>query len=301
MNMNDNRNLALDALREAREAVEPALEERYGIEEGPAAKLYEAMRYSLLSGGKRIRATLVMETCKMLGGRAEAALPFACAVEMIHTYSLIHDDLPCMDDDDLRRGKPTNHKVFGEAVATLAGDGLLTDAFSVCAMNPYVSGDCAATAVALLSGAAGSYGMVRGQMADLYGESHEMTEEQLVELHLGKTGAMICVSVQLGCLAAGLSPNDEITEKLTLFARNIGLVFQIVDDILDVTSSSEVLGKNIGMDAEKNKTTFMRFFTPEDARAYAAGLTADAIAQVESIPGSERLIALALLLCEREK
>ena len=299
--MNDNRNLALDALREAREAVEPALEERYGIEEGPAAKLYEAMRYSLLSGGKRIRATLVMETCKMLGGRAEAALPFACAVEMIHTYSLIHDDLPCMDDDDLRRGKPTNHKVFGEAVATLAGDGLLTDAFSVCAMNPYVSGDCAATAVALLSGAAGSYGMVRGQMADLYGESHEMTEEQLVELHLGKTGAMICVSVQLGCLAAGLSPNDEITEKLTLFARNIGLVFQIVDDILDVTSSSEVLGKNIGMDAEKNKTTFMRFFTPEDARAYAAGLTADAIAQVESIPGSERLIALALLLCEREK
>ena len=301
MNMNDNRNLALDALREAREAVEPALEERYGIEEGPAAKLYEAMRYSLLSGGKRIRATLVMETCKMLGGRAEAALPFACAVEMIHTYSLIHDDLPCMDDDDLRRGKPTNHKVFGEAVATLAGDGLLTDAFSVCAMNPYVSGDCAATAVALLSGAAGSYGMVRGQMADLYGESHEMTEEQLVELHLGKTGAMICVSVQLGCLAAGLSPNDEITEKLTLFARNIGLVFQIVDDVLDVTSSSEVLGKNIGMDAEKNKTTFMRFFTPEDARAYAAGLTADAIAQVESIPGSERLIALALLLCEREK
>ena len=301
MNMNDNRNLALDALREAREAVEPALEERYGIEEGPAAKLYEAMRYSLLSGGKRIRATLVMETCKMLGGRAEAALPFACAVEMIHTYSLIHDDLPCMDDDDLRRGKPTNHKVFGEAVATLAGDGLLTDAFSVCAMNPYVSGDCAATAVALLSGAAGSYGMVRGQMADLYGESHEMTEEQLVELHLGKTGAMICVSVQLGCLAAGLSPNDEITEKLTLFARNIGLVFQIVDDVLDVTSSSEVLGKNIGMDAEKNKTTFMRFFTPENARAYAAGLTADAIAQVESIPGSERLIALALLLCEREK
>ena len=301
MNMNDNRNLALDALREAREAVEPALEERYGIEEGPAAKLYEAMRYSLLSGGKRIRATLVMETCKMLGGRAEAALPFACAVEMIHTYSLIHDDLPCMDDDDLRRGKPTNHKVFGEAVATLAGDGLLTDAFSVCAMNPYVSGDCAATAVALLSGAAGSYGMVRGQMADLYGESHEMTEEQLVELHLGKTGAMICVSVQLGCLAAGLSPNDEITEKLTLFARNIGLVFQIVDDVLDVTSSSEVLGKNIGMDAEKNKTTFMRFFTPEDARAYAAGLTADAIAQVESIPGSERLIALALFLCEREK
>ena len=299
--MNYNEDVALSALREARELVEAELERIYPKEGGIATKLYEAIRYSLLEGGKRIRATLVIETCKMLGGRAEAAIPFACAVEMIHTYSLIHDDLPCMDDDDMRRGKPTNHKVFGEACATLAGDGLLTDAFSVCAMNPYVNGDCAATAVALLSGAAGSFGMVKGQICDLYGETHPLTEEQLVELHMGKTGAMICVAVQLGCLAAGFAPDSEITERLTVFARNIGLVFQIVDDILDVTSTSEVLGKRVGADANRNKTTFMSFFSPEEARAYAEKLTEDAIGQLETIDGSERLAALALMLCKREK
>ena len=263
--------------------------------------IFDAQSYSLLDGGKRIRPFLVHEFCRALGGDVEKATPFAAAIEMIHTYSLIHDDLPCMDDDDMRRGKPTNHKVFGEACATLAGDGLLTDAFSVCAMNPYVNGDCAATAVALLSGAAGSFGMVKGQICDLYGETHPLTEEQLVELHMGKTGAMICVAVQLGCLAAGFAPDSEITERLTVFARNIGLVFQIVDDILDVTSTSEVLGKRVGADANRNKTTFMSFFSPEEARAYAEKLTEDAIGQLETIDGSERLAALALMLCKREK
>ena len=299
---NYNENLALSALNEAREAVETELEKIYPEKsDGCASVLYDAIRYSLLSGGKRIRATLVIETCKMLGGDVEAAIPFAAAVEMIHTYSLIHDDLPCMDDDDMRRGKPTNHKVFGEAYATLAGDGLLTDAFSVCAMNPYVSGDCAAAAVALLSGAAGSFGMVKGQVCDLYGETHSLSEEQLVELHMCKTGAMICVAVQLGCLAAGHGPNSEITEQLSLFARNIGLVFQIVDDVLDVTSTSEVLGKQVGVDANRNKTTFMSFFSPDEARAYAEKLTEEAISRLDGIEGSERLVALALLLCKREK
>ena len=296
-----NRELALAALAEAKETVEGELEKIYPDASGTAAKLYEAIKYSLLAGGKRVRATLVLETCKMLGGKTEAALPFACAVEMIHTYSLIHDDLPCMDDDDMRRGMPTNHKVFGEAVATLAGDGLLTDAFSVCAMNPCVSGDAAATAVALLSGAAGSFGMVKGQMSDIYGETHKLSENELVELHMGKTGAMICVSVQLGCLAAGYAPNSEVTEKLTLFARNIGLVFQIVDDILDVTSTSEELGKNIGSDKDSNKTTFMSFFTPEEAQEYARSLTKEAVEVLEGLDGAERLIALAMLLCERKK
>ena len=296
-----NRELALAALAEAKETVEGELEKIYPDASGTAAKLYEAIKYSLLAGGKRVRATLVLETCKMLGGKTEAALPFACAVEMIHTYSLIHDDLPCMDDDDMRRGMPTNHKVFGEAVATLAGDGLLTDAFSVCAMNPCVSGDAAATAVALLSGAAGSFGMVKGQMSDIYGETHKLSENELVELHMGKTGAMICVSVQLGCLAAGYAPNSEVTEKLTLFARNIGLVFQIVDDILDVTSTSEELGKNIGSDKDSNKTTFMSFFTPEEAQEYARSLTKEAVEVLEGMDGAERLIALAMLLCERKK
>ena len=295
-----NKERALSAIAQAKDAVERELEKIYPESEGTTASLYEAIRYSLLSGGKRIRATLVLETCRMLGGQINAALPFACAVEMVHTYSLIHDDLPCMDDDDMRRGKPTNHKVYGEATAILAGDGLLTDAFSVCAMNPYVSGDCAATAVAVLSGAAGSFGMVKGQAADLYGESHALSEGELVELHMGKTGAMICASVQLGCLAAGYLPNDEITERLTLFARNIGLVFQIVDDVLDVTSSSEMLGKNVGSDKNNNKTTFMSFFTPESAMNYAEALTKEAVELVDGIEGSERMIDLALYLCDRK-
>lgn len=300
--MEYNKDLAIKAINETVELVEDELAKVYPTDEsGTAARLYEAMRYSLLSGGKRVRATLVTETCKMLGGDVEAALPFACAVEMIHTYSLIHDDLPCMDDDDMRRGKPTCHKVYGEALATLAGDGLLTDAFSVCAMNPHVSGDCAATAVALLSGAAGSFGMVKGQTSDLYGESHELTMEQLIDLHLGKTGAMICVSVQLGCLAAGYAPNSEVTERLTAFAQNIGLVFQVVDDVLDVTSTNEVLGKNIGSDKEKNKTTFMKFFTVDEAKAYSQRLTEEAIFRISDIENNETLIALALFLCERNK
>ena len=300
--MDYNKDLALKAINNTVELVEDELAKIYpDSATGTARELYEAMRYSLLSGGKRVRATLVLESCKMLGGKVEAALPFACAVEMIHTYSLIHDDLPCMDDDDMRRGKPTCHKVYGEAMATLAGDGLLTDAFSVCAMNPYVSGDVAATAVALLSGAAGSFGMVKGQTSDLYGESHELSMEELIDLHMGKTGAMICVSVQLGCLAAGYAPNSEMTQKLTAFAQNIGLVFQIVDDILDVTSTDEVLGKNIGSDKEKNKTTFMKFFTVDEAKAYAERLTDDAISYLGETDGNETLISLALFLCERNK
>ena len=296
-----NKELARAVLDECVKAVTPELEKIYPEEGGIASVLYEAERYSLLAGGKRVRAALVLECCRLLGGKIEAALPFACAVEMVHTYSLIHDDLPCMDNDDLRRGKPTNHKVYGEAYATLAGDGLLTDAFAICAMNPHVTGDCAAAAVALLSGAAGSYGMIKGQVMDIYGESHRLDEKELIELHMGKTGAMICVSAQLGALAAGYAPNSEMTEKLTAFAQMIGLAFQVIDDILDVTSTNEELGKRIGSDKDKNKTTFMSFFTVDEARAYAKSLTEDAIAAIEGIEGAERLIGLAHLLCDRTK
>ena len=299
--MENNKELATAVLDECVKAVTPELEKIYPEAEGIAAVLYEAERYSLLSGGKRVRAALVLECCRLLGGKIEAALPFACAVEMVHTYSLIHDDLPCMDNDDLRRGKPTNHKVYGEAYATLAGDGLLTDAFALCAMNPHVTGDCAAAAVALLSGAAGSYGMIKGQVMDIYGESHSLSEKELVELHMGKTGAMICVSAQLGALAAGYAPNSEMTEKLTAFAQMIGLAFQVVDDILDVTSTNEELGKSIGSDKEKNKTTFMSFFSVDQAKAYAKRLTDDAIAEIEGIEGSQRLVSLAHFLCDRTK
>ena len=296
-----NRELVAEMLREDADAVNAELEKIYTVREGIASVLYDAERYSLLAGGKRIRAALVLESCRMLGGDLNAALPFACAIEMIHTYSLIHDDLPCMDNDDLRRGKPTNHKVFGEAYATLAGDGLLTDAFAVCAMNPYVTGDCAAAAVAILSGAAGSYGMIKGQVMDIYGESHKLSESELVELHMGKTGAMICASVQLGCLAAGYAPNHEMTERLTLFAQKIGLVFQIIDDILDVTSTDEELGKNIGSDKDSNKTTFMSFFTVEEARDYALALTKEAIGSISEHESASRLIELAGFLCDRKK
>ena len=296
-----NKELAGVVLDECVKAVTVELEKIYPETEGIASVLYEAERYSLLSGGKRVRAALVLECCRLLGGNIEAALPFASAVEMVHTYSLIHDDLPCMDDDDLRRGKPTNHKVYGEAYATLAGDGLLTDAFAVCAMNPHVTGDCAAAAVALLAGAAGSYGMIKGQVMDIYGESHTLSEKELVELHMGKTGAMICVSALLGALAAGYAPNSEETERLTAFAQMIGLAFQVIDDILDVTSTDEELGKSIGSDKEKNKTTFMSFFTVDEARDYAARLTGDAIAQIKDMEGSERLVSLAGFLCDRTK
>ena len=296
-----NEKLVLEMLGEDAALVNGELEKIYPETSGIASVLYEAERYSLLAGGKRVRAALAIETCKMLGGKVEAALPFACAIEMIHAYSLIHDDLPCMDNDDLRRGKPTNHKVFGEAYATLAGDGLLTDAFAVCAMNPHVSGDCAAAAVAILSGAAGSYGMIKGQVMDIYGESHKLTEAELVELHMGKTGAMICASCQLGCLAAGYAPNHELTDKLTSFAQKIGLVFQIIDDILDVTSTDEELGKNIGSDKDSNKTTFMSFFTVDEAREYAANLTREAISSIADHEGAEKLIELAGFLCDRKK
>ena len=296
-----NMELAREVLDECVGAVTPELEKIYPETEGIASVLYEAERYSLLSGGKRVRAALVLECCRLLGGKTEAAIPFASAVEMVHTYSLIHDDLPCMDNDDLRRGKPTNHKVYGEAYATLAGDGLLTDAFAVCAMNPHVTGDCAAAAVALLAGAAGSYGMIKGQVMDIYGESHTLTEQELVELHMGKTGAMICVSAQLGALAAGYAPNSEMTERLTAFAQRIGLAFQVIDDILDVISTNEELGKSIGSDKDKNKTTFLSFFTVDEARAYAEKLTGDAIAEIEGIDGAERLVSLARFLCDRTK
>lgn len=296
----DNNN-AKNIIAENAAIVESVLDSKYGDDSEIVGGLTEAQRYSLLRGGKRIRPCLCIEACKMFGGDIQAALPFATAIEMVHNYSLIHDDLPCMDDDDLRRGKPTTHKVYGEAVAVLAGDGLLTDAFLECAMNPYVSGDCAAAAVSLLSAAAGSRGMIRGQAIDMYGETHELTLEQLIELHVGKTGALICASVQLGCLAAGIAPDDEKMNDMTAVSTQIGLAFQIIDDVLDVTSTAETLGKPIGSDKEQNKTTFLRFFTVEQALAYAKQCTDTAVSILEKYENSDRLIAIAQLLCSREK
>ncbi len=261
--------------------------------------LYDAQKYSLLAGGKRIRPVLVMESCAMLGGDARVALDFAAAVEMVHTYSLIHDDLPCMDDDDLRRGRPTNHKVFGEDIATLAGDGLLTDAFGVILSCPYASAQSRADAALALSRGAGSFGMVKGQIIDMFGESNALTKDELLELHRGKTGALIEAAVRLGCHAAGLAQNDARLEALVAYARNIGLAFQVIDDILDCTQSAEALGKSVGSDKRDGKTTFMSFYDVRGARAYARQLTDDAISSVIDLENSQELVALAEYLAQR--
>ncbi len=262
-------------------------------------ELREAEDYSLMAGGKRIRPTLVIEACRALGGRAEDAMPFACAVEMIHTYSLIHDDLPCMDNDDFRRGKPTCHKVFGEATAFLAGDGLLTDAFSMIAANQGVSESVRLEAVRTLAEAAGSTGMVGGQIMDMRGERERLSLDTLKLLHARKTGAMIRASVQLGVLAAGERRGSDAWNALTRYAEGIGLAFQVVDDILDVTADPAQLGKSIGKDKNADKTTFLSYYTVDEAAAYARTLTDEACDAVAHYDASGTLQALARYLAER--
>ena len=257
--------------------------------------LPQAQSYSLMAGGKRIRPVLTLAFCRLFGGDPQAAMPYACALEMIHTYSLIHDDLPCMDNDDLRRGKPTCHKVFGEAIALQAGDALLTDALALCAENPRQSAAANARAVSMLARAAGSRGMVGGQVLDLLGEREESRPDfdTLRLMHRLKTGALIRVAATLGALAAGVSEDDPCMLDAATYAEGIGMVFQIVDDILDVTGSEAELGKNIGSDAEEGKTTFLSFFTVEEARAYAERLNAEACQSLQKYENNEFLIRLA--------
>jgi geranylgeranyl diphosphate synthase type II len=259
--------------------------------------LYSAMRYSALSGGKRIRPFLTLETAQMFGCEAKRAIYFAVALEMVHTYSLIHDDLPCMDDDDMRRGKPTNHKVYGEATATLAGDALLTGAFELlCAAD--LPSDAVRAAVRVLAEAAGADGMVGGQVMDLAAENNEISFETLVKLHTLKTGAMITAAVRLGMIAAGVT--DEATQSAMIgYARHIGLAFQIVDDVLDASGDESTLGKPIGSDAEQGKVTFLHFLSPEEAMAYAEKLTESAEQLLMPFENADTLRALARYLLER--
>ena len=264
------------------------------------AVLDEAERYSLMAGGKRVRPALTLEFCRLFGGNPEDALPFAAAVEMIHTFSLIHDDLPCMDNDDLRRGRPTNHKVFGEAYALLAGDGMALDAFGMAASNDRVSHEARAQAVLLLSRAAGSAGMVRGQIMDMFGEQNALTYEELLALHAHKTGALIRVAAQMGCLAAGCDRGSPEMIAAEGYAERIGLAFQVIDDILDATSTPEVLGKSVGGDADHHKNTFLSFSTVSEAEAYAESLTEEAVALLLPYAGAERLVALARYLAVRK-
>ncbi len=279
--------------------VENAMREIYS-EDPDIASLLDSERYSLFAGGKRIRPALTLEFCKLFGGEESAAIPFACAVEMIHTYSLIHDDLPCMDDDDLRRGKPTNHKVFGETIALLAGDSLLTGAFEVAASNTEAGADVSAIAVAYLASCAGRYGMIGGQVMDIEGEKRKLTLDELLKLHSLKTGALISAASVMGALAAGVRLDDKAMKDVITYAENIGLAFQIVDDILDCTGDEATLGKRVGADAEHQKNTFMSFYSLEEAQFYADRLTQEAINAVRNYPGSDALCALAEWLAKRK-
>lgn len=233
-----------------------------------------AMLYSLKNGGKRVRPMLVLEFCRACGGDVEAALPLACAIEMIHTYSLIHDDLPCMDDDDFRRGMPSCHKQFGEATALLAGDGLLTLAFSV-ASSAKLDSSIVVKAVKLLADCAGHLGMIGGQTMDLQHEGQDITLEQLRKTDALKTGRLIRAACVLGCLAA--DADSEKINAAVAYAENIGLAFQIVDDLLDITSTVEELGKPIGSDKENEKSTYPALLGFERSKEYVDELTQDAV------------------------
>ncbi len=258
----------------------------------------DAMRYSLQNGGKRIRPVLVLEFCRLCSGDVAKALPFAVAIEMIHTYSLIHDDLPCMDDDDMRRGKPSCHKKFGEEYALLAGDGLLTLAFETLTKAD-VTDRQKVSAVKALSTHAGYQGMIGGQTVDLMSEGKEASLDRLKIMDNLKTGKLIDCAALLGCIAA--DANEEKTNSALKFTSGLGLAFQIVDDILDVTSTEEKLGKPIGSDSEKAKSTYVSLLGTEKSKKYAEELTKEALESLECFgKDAEFLKNLALKLLERD-
>ena len=270
--------------------------ERYLPEESDVCR---AARYSLLGGGKRIRAVLVLAVCDMLHGNAEAAEQFAAAVEMLHCYSLIHDDLPCMDNDDYRRGRLSCHKQYGEATALLAADALVTAAFEAVANAP-THPQSRVQAAAHLAKAAGARGMLYGQELDKHYETVHASESELLELHAHKTGALIIAGVDLGCDAA--QADDALCTALQHYAAELGLVFQIVDDILDVTATTEELGKPVGSDAENDKTTFITLYGLEGARSLAKQHNDAALAALADLgPEADFLREMAVELLTRSK
>ena len=292
-------------LRQVRRQVDEALA-RYLPEESEEAsalcpaRLAAAMSYSVMAGGKRLRPVLCVMAAEASGGSSNESLPAACAVEIVHTYSLIHDDLPAMDDDDLRRGRPTCHKAFDEATAILAGDGLLTLAFQLLARE-ISSADIAVQCVLALSEAAGPNGMVGGQMADLQAESRsDGTHEALEAIHRRKTGALLRASLKMGAITAGAS--REQIRDLDHYGRAVGLAFQIVDDLLDVQGDEAKLGKRVGKDLGLGKWTYPGFLGVDGSRLRAKQLADEAVASLDSWgPRGDRLRALALDLLERDR
>ena len=289
--------------------VEEALAARLSGPSGQAPglapdRLHEAMRYAVLGGGKRVRPLLVYAAGELVGADARVLDGAACAVELIHVYSLVHDDMPAMDNDDMRRGKPTVHRQYGEAMAMLVGDALQALAFEVL-VAPLVEADPqaarvpAATMVAVLARAAGSWGMAGGQALDIEGVGLRLSRPQLEAMHRAKTGAMLSVSVELGLLAGG-QPSADLAEAMQRYGRAIGLAFQVVDDILDVTADSATLGKTAGKDQAQDKPTYVSLLGLEGARALATDLHAQAHACLQALgPRADRLRMLADFIVER--
>ncbi len=265
-------------LQQRKEAVEVALDSALPLAAPP--RIYESMRYSLLAGGKRLRPILCLATCELLGGTVAMAMPMACALEMVHTMSLVHDDLPAMDNDDYRRGKLTNHKVYGDDIAILAGDGLLAYAFEhLATATREVPPDRILRAIAQLSRATGAAGLVGGQVVDLESEGKtDLSLETLTFIHTHKTGALLEACVVCGAILAGAAAADE--QRLSRYAQHIGLAFQIVDDILDITATQEELGKTAGKDLQAQKATYPSFWGLEASRLEAARLIEAALAEL---------------------
>ena len=262
----------------------------------PQQILYESMRYSLLAGGKRIRPIMVLDFCRMCGGSWQQALPFAAAVEMIHTYSLIHDDLPCMDNDDFRRGKLTNHKVYGEAVAVLAGDALLTSAFSQLS-SANLPAEIIVRAVSVLSQCAGELGMVGGQILDMQSEMRQCTDQEVLDIQNRKTGALIKAACVLGVMA-GQGTTAQIGAAM-IFANHLGLAFQIRDDMLDVIGNAKELGKAVGVDSVKN--TFVQLYGIEKCDNLVREHTNIALDALKAFPDHAFIENLAIQLTTRMK
>ena len=282
--------------REYREYIQQYLEDYYSrFDSQPQKQLFEAIRYSLLAGGKRLRPIFAFEFCRLAGGDWKNAAPFAGAIEMIHTYSLIHDDLPCMDNDDYRRGRLTNHKVFGEAMAVLAGDALLTDAFALASTAKLPNPAQMSLAIGVLSENAGSLGMVGGQVLDMLSQQRECSEQEVLDIQSRKTGALINAACVLGAIAGGAG--EAQIKAAAGFAGCLGLAFQIRDDMLDVIGDAGELGKATGHDADKN--TFVRLYGLEKCEELVQKYTNAAIEQLQAFQDAGDLISLAQSLTAR--
>ncbi len=268
--------------KEYKDIIDAALS-KYFVSSGlPYDGLLESMRYSLTAGGKRIRPMLVLEFCRISGGDINKALPVACAIEMLHTYSLIHDDLPCMDNDDLRRGRPTNHVVYGECTAVLAGDALQAEAFGTIARSE-LPAEARSKCVEILADAVGSDGMCAGQFLDMVGESKHLTEAELDEINSRKTGALLIAACRMGVAAAGGS--DKLLDTAAVYGACVGAAFQIRDDILDVISTSEQLGKPVGSDLQEHKNTYMALLGEEKCMQMVEKLTESAKTALNGVFG----------------